>query len=80
MSTTLAPPPARAPAPAPRAPRAPAPRAPRTPALLPAHVARLIGFVALAAFGALQWAQMVRPAASDALLACVLASGVAGWL
>jgi len=43
-------------------------------------VARLCGFVALAGFGALQWAQMVRPAASDALLACVVASAVAGAL
>jgi transglutaminase-like putative cysteine protease len=45
--------------------------------LLPAHVARMIGFVALAGFGALQWAAMVQPAAADALLGCVLASAVA---
>ncbi len=36
--------------------------------------------MALAGFGALQWAQMVRPVASDALLACVIASAVAGAL
>ena len=47
-------------------------------ALLPAHVARMIGFVALAGFGALQWAAMVRPAAADALLGCVVASVAAG--
>ena len=82
MSTTTAPP-RRSRAARPAAPGARAAAAPRTrrtpaPALLPAHVARLIGFVALAALGALQWAQMVRPAASDALLACVLASAAAG--
>ena len=48
--------------------------------LLRPHVARLIGFVALATFGALQWAGMVRPAASDALLASVLAGALAGGL
>jgi transglutaminase-like putative cysteine protease len=48
--------------------------------LLRPHVARLIGFVALAAFGALQWAGMVRPAASDALLGSVLAGALAGAL
>ncbi len=75
--------PTPAPAPPPQRPldahrRAPAP-APRR-ALLSAHVARLIGFVALAGFGALQWADMVRPAASAALLASVLAAAVAGAL
>ncbi len=47
---------------------------------MPAPVARLIGFVALAGFGALQWAEMVRPAASDALLGSVLAGALAGAL
>ena len=57
------------------------PHAPgRSSALLPAHVARLGSFVALAGFGALQWAQMVRPAASGALLASVVASAIAGAL
>jgi transglutaminase-like putative cysteine protease len=69
---------------APRAPalaaRASTPSNPSAPpaTLLPVHVARMSGFVALAGFGALQWAQMVRPAASDALLGCVVASAVAG--
>ncbi len=83
MSATAAPPRppgpsgARAPAPAPGGP----PRAPASePALLPAHVARLIGFFAVATFGALQWAQMVRPAASDALLVCVVLFTVTGGL
>ncbi|MBW3608765.1 MAG: transglutaminase-like domain-containing protein, partial [Actinobacteria bacterium] len=48
--------------------------------LLPANVARLLGFVALAGLGALQWAQMVRPAASDALLVALLVSTTAGAL
>lgn len=47
--------------------------------LLAPHVARLGGFVALAGFGGLQWAAMVSPAASDALLGCVLAGAVAGY-
>ena len=46
--------------------------------LLSAHAARLIGFVGLAGFGALQWAQMVRPASSDALLACLLVATATG--
>ena len=78
MSATVAPP--RPPAGAP-ARSAPPPRAPATPpALLPVHVARLIGFVGVAMFGALQWAQMVRPAASDALLFSVVVAAIAGWL
>jgi len=82
VSTTLAPP-EPPPAPAPirstaAAPPAPAPT--RITALAPAHVARPIGFVALAGFGALQWAEMVRPAADDALLASVLAGAIAGAL
>jgi transglutaminase-like putative cysteine protease len=64
---------AHAPAGPPRAATAGAP-------LLRPHVARLVGFVALAAFGALQWAEMVRPAASDGLLASVLAGTLAGAL
>ena len=84
MSTATAPPPLDRPAP--RATRPPAPpplpprKAPPGPALLPAHVARLLGFSALAALGALQWAQMVRPASSGALLFCLLASIGAGAL
>jgi len=88
MSVTAPRPPAT---PAPRPPAAPtpaattapggAPHAPgRGPALLPAHVARLCGYVALAMFGALQWAKMVQPASSDALLACVVVSAIAGGL
>ena len=46
--------------------------------LLPVPVARTAGFVGLAAFAALQWAQMVRPAASGALLGSVLASAATG--
>lgn len=60
-------------------PRPARPGASSRPLLAP-HVARLLGFVALAAFGALQWAQMVRPAASDALLAALLVSATAGAL
>ena len=48
--------------------------------LLPAQIARLIGFVALAGFAALQWADMVRPAATDAVLGGVLAAAIAGAL
>ena len=81
MSVTA---PQRPPGPAGPPPPAPSSRAGtpavRPPALLPAHVARLVGFVALAMLGALQWAQMVRPAAADALLACVVASAVTGAL
>ncbi|HEV2774407.1 MAG TPA: transglutaminaseTgpA domain-containing protein [Solirubrobacteraceae bacterium] len=83
MSTTTVPPP-----PDPPAPPAPArrpfnpPPPPRVVApgatLLSPRAARLIGFVALAGFGALQWAQMVRPASSDALLACLLVGAAAG--
>ncbi len=82
-ATTPAPPPAsRSAPPAPSSfPLPPPGRKPAPgPALLPAHVARLIGFGALAALGALQWAQMVRPAASDALLACLFVSIGAGGL
>jgi protein-glutamine gamma-glutamyltransferase len=68
-----------APAPPPAAPSA-APAPARSAKLLSPRAARLIGFVALAAFGALQWADMVRPAASDALLGSVLAGAVAGGL
>ncbi|HWC26693.1 MAG TPA: DUF58 domain-containing protein [Solirubrobacteraceae bacterium] len=65
------------------APPAPAPEPPpaaRAAAgdLLPVPVARMIGFVALAGFGGLQWANMVHPAASGALLGSVLASAAAG--
>jgi transglutaminase-like putative cysteine protease len=42
--------------------------------------ARLIGFVALAGFAALQWSGMVRPTAPGALLGSVLAAAVAGAL
>ena len=78
MSATLAP---RAPAPAPPAAPTDRPTAAATDgALLHPHVARLIGFVALAGLGALQWAAMVRPAAADALLAGVVAGAVAGAL
>lgn len=78
MSVTIPPP--AAPAPVARAPGGGAGARPPTPgpALLPTRVARLCGFVALAAFGALQWAKMVQPAASDALLACVVVAAIAG--
>lgn len=80
--TAVAPPAPRPPAPAPAAGEAQhhAPTPPEQRPLLPAHAARLIGFVALAGFGALQWADMVRPAASDALLGSVLAGAIAGAL
>ena len=54
--------------------------APEQAPLLSARTARLIGFVALAGFGALHWADMLRPAASDALLGSVLAGAIAGAL
>ncbi len=75
-------PPPPAPAPARAAARGPRPASGVAPgaALLPAHVARLCGFVALALFGALQWARMVQPASADALLACVVVSAIAGGL
>jgi len=73
----------RAPVPAPDPPPAAAPPparvAPHTP-LLAAPVARLIGFVALAGFGALQWGAMVRPAAGGALLGSVLVAAIGGKL
>ena len=79
---SIAPPPA----PAPRPPRevarpTPPPAAPPSPpaAPLPIHVARLVGFVPLAALGALQWSRMVEPATPDALLACVLVAAAAGY-
>ena len=84
--STAAPPRPGPPAPAASSPSGPpelphpARRPAPSPALLPAHVARVIGFGTLAALGALQWAQMVRPASSDALLACLLASLAAGAL
>ncbi len=53
--------------------------APRT-ALLPARVARISGFIGLAGFAALAWADMVEPAASGALLGCVGAAALGGWL
>ena len=86
MSTTSAPPPPTPAGPPPSVPSPqafapPAVRAPvRSPALLQAPVARMIGFVALAGFGALQWAQMVRPASADALLFCLLFAATAGGL
>ncbi|MEA2193781.1 MAG: protein-glutamine gamma-glutamyltransferase [Solirubrobacteraceae bacterium] len=84
MSATASRPPALAPRASrpsgPSSPSDPSPPARRSTALLPAHVARLSAFVALAGFGALQWAQMVRPVATDALLGCVLAATVAGAL
>jgi transglutaminase-like putative cysteine protease len=79
----------RPPAIAPRAPAIAPPARPPAgpphavasgPALLRPQVARLIGFVALAGFGALRWAEIVRPASSDALLASVLAGAGAGAL
>ena len=88
MSTTSAPPPPVPPpaGPPPSVPSphvfAPPPARPpaRGPALLDAHVARMIGFVALAGLGALQWAQMVRPASADTLLFCLLIAASAGGL
>ncbi len=81
MSITAPPPPAPvSPAPVPAHDPRGAKSTPQGPALLPVHVARLCGFVALATFGALQWAQMVRPASSDALLAGVVVSAIAGGL
>ncbi|MDP1849939.1 MAG: transglutaminase-like domain-containing protein [Solirubrobacteraceae bacterium] len=90
MSTTSAPPPPpAAPPPAGPPPSGPSPQAfarpparvaPQRSALLQAHVARMIGFVALAGLGALGWAQMVRPAAADALLFCLLVAATAGGL
>ena len=47
--------------------------------LLAPHVARLLGFVGLAAFSALQWAAMVSPIAGGALMGCVLAGAAAGY-
>jgi transglutaminase-like putative cysteine protease len=58
----------------------PSPAATSSPPLLAPEVARLIGFVALAFFGSLQWAGMVAPAASDALLGSVVAAAIAGGL
>ena len=69
------PPPAAAGRPTPPRSAPPAPPA----ALLPVHVARLVGFFPLAALGALQWSRMVQPAASDALLGCVIAATGAGY-
>jgi hypothetical protein len=80
---TVAPrPPAPTPPPAqpPEAAQAPAPAAGPQAPLLTVNAARLIGFIPLAGFGALQWADMVSPAAADALLGCVLAAAVAGAL
>jgi hypothetical protein len=74
---SIAPPPPRAPLA--RQPSARPAAPPPAPALLPLHVARLIGFVALAALGALQWSRMVQPASSDALLGCVLVGAGAGY-
>ncbi len=74
----LPPPQAARPARPARSQPQPAPPAP-APALLPAHVARLVGFVPLAALGAVQWSRMVQPASPDALLGCVLAAGAAGY-
>ncbi|MFP5364655.1 MAG: transglutaminase domain-containing protein [Thermoleophilia bacterium] len=75
------------PAPVPQAPPPTPTRKPVPPAATPArkpllqpHVARLVGFVALAGFGGLQWAGMVQPAASVALLGSILAAAVAGGL
>ena len=77
---TIAPPAPAPPAPARASPIAPAPPPPEQTALLAAHRARLIGFVTLAGFAALQWADMVKPAAADALLGSVLAGATAGGL
>ncbi|HWI09392.1 MAG TPA: transglutaminase domain-containing protein [Solirubrobacteraceae bacterium] len=78
MPTAEPPAPPRAPHRPPRpSPRPPAPAGGHAP-LLPAHIARAIGFAALAGFAALQWAGMVQPAAADALLGSVLAATVTG--
>jgi transglutaminase-like putative cysteine protease len=45
----------------------------RTP-LLPAQIARLLAFTALASFGALHWGRLVEPSASAELLATLAAS------
>ena len=48
--------------------------------LLPAAVARMIAFAALATFGAAHWARFVDPAATLALLGCVaVPSAPASW-
>jgi len=58
--------------------------APRTPRvlsdalLLPSPLARLVGFTALAAFGAVQWGQLVTPGAGGAMAAALLAGIAAG--
>jgi transglutaminase-like putative cysteine protease len=70
----------RAPVPAPGPPPPPAPVHVTAPPLLPAPTARLIGFAALAGFGALQWAAIVRPAAAGELLGCVLVAAIAAGL
>jgi len=46
--------------------------------LMPAARARLIAFAALATFAAAQWARLVEPAATPALLGCVVAAVGAG--
>jgi transglutaminase-like putative cysteine protease len=46
--------------------------------LLPAPLTRLLGFAALATFGAVQWGQLVTPGAGGAMVAALLAGLIAG--
>jgi len=58
-----------------------APRSARTTKsgpLLPAPAARLVGFAALASFGALQWGRLVAPGAGGAMALALVASLLAG--
>jgi protein-glutamine gamma-glutamyltransferase len=55
-------------------PRARARQQQRCRPLLPAQIARLLAFTALASFGALHWGSLVEPAASAELLATLAAS------
>jgi len=66
--------------PAPDVAPPPAPRAgpQRSGPLLPPRAARAAAFLALAAFAAQAWAEMVRPAATGTLLATVLLAALAG--
>lgn len=61
--------------------RAPSGRpARRATALLPAPAARMLAFIALAAFGAVQWSRLVEPAAVLGLVCCMLGAIAGGLL